>query len=280
MTGGYTYERPMDFRVVTTCNANGWQETGRRMAQTFAEFWPAAVTLEIYAENFDIDVEAPNIIQRRLPYWHADWKRRHADNADAHGRDPRRFGRVARRKDNGYSYRRDCVRFSHKVAALTDAVIDHPSAAPGWLIMCDADTLTHSRVTIDWLTSIIPDQQTYVAWLHRRAWYPECGFVLFRETHPQHGPFMDDLAHCYWSDAVFAYSETHDSYVLQQRVVEAVRAGRIPPAVSLSGPAGERSSHPFVHSRLAECLDHAKGKFKAQGRTPKGYVTRGEAHWK
>lgn len=263
-----------------TCHALGWQDYGRNMAKTFVEFWPGDVSLEIYAEGFDIDVAAPNVLQRRLPEWFDTWKARHAENPDANGRNKARFGRIAQRKATGYDYRRDCVRFAHKVAALTDAALEHMPADPDMLIMCDADVVTHEVVTVDWLKSMFSDPRPYLAWLYRSNWYPECGFVMYRETHRAHMRFMHILRDVYESDKVFKLQETHDSFVLQQIVRECIARGMFSTPFSLSGRIGERASHPFVHSRLAERLDHAKGKFKGEGRTPRGYVQRPEEHWK
>jgi hypothetical protein len=273
----------MAYRLVTTCHAEGWEQTGRRMATSFAEHWPADVTLEIYSEGFAVDVIAPNVIERELPGWHTDWKARHATNDDAHGRDVRRFGRIDRRKGKTQSYRRDCVRFSHKVAALTDAALNpaivNRAGPPGWLIMIDADTLTHGPVNLEWLRSLVPVPGQYMAWLDRIAWYPECGFVMFDERHPAHAEFMARFRAFYSSDAVFSLPETHDSFVLQHLVGLAVASGMFPQSFSLSGREGRRSSHPFVHSRLAEKLDHTKGKRKFKGRSPEG-AGRREAYWR
>lgn len=265
-----------------TCHAEGWKTYGRNMVSTFVRHWPTDVTLEVYAEGFDLDITAPNVIERRLPAWHTAWKDQHANNEDAHGRNTARFGKTARVKGKGYDYRRDCVRFSHKVAALTDAALDTGATpAPGsWLILADADLITHASVTIDWLHSLVADKSFYLAWLDRVNWYPECGFVIFREDHPSHRWFMEKFRAIYQTNEVFALPETHDSFVLQQLVAASLLGGRIPRPVGLSGRRGATSSHPFVYSRLAERLDHAKGKFKGGGRTPKGYVIRGEAYWK
>lgn len=279
----------MGIRLVTTCHADGWRQYGRRMVETFVEHWPAAVTLEVYAEGFDVDVEAPNVNARVLPGWHDDFKARHAGNPDAHGRDGTRFGPIDRAKNRDYSYRRDCVRFSHKVAALTDAalnpaIVNHAGEID-LLIMVDADTVTHAPVTIEWLRSVVNPSSGdfYMAWLFRANWYPECGFVVFNEAHPSHEWFMRLFRATYESGEVFAYPETHDSFVLQELVRRAVSSRRFPFPISLSGRKGERSTHPFVHSRLAERLDHAKGKFKAIGRTPAGLGEarhRPEPYWK
>lgn len=275
----------MAIRLVMTCHAQGWQDYGRNMVQTFVERWPAEVTLDVYAEGFSVDVSAPNVVERRLPGWHDDWKARHdrTVNPDAHGLDPRRFGKNDQRKAKRYSYRRDCVRFSHKVAALTDAALNpeiaNRAGAPGWLIMADADLVTHAPVTIEWIHSLVTDPSFYLAWLDRIGWYPECGFVIFREDHPAHVPFMEKFREIYQNDTVFNFPETHDSYVLQ-RLAEDWQRRKVLKVFGLSSKLGQRATHPFVHSRLAERLDHAKGKFKVEGRTPKGYIRRPEEHWR
>jgi hypothetical protein len=270
----------MGTRVVMTCHAEAWAKYGRQMVETFVRHWPNEITLYVYAEDFDVDVKAENVIQRELPGWHTDWKARHRENPDAHGRNRAKFGKIAARKGHGYDYRRDCVRFSHKVAALTDLALRSPIAEPGWLIMCDADVLTHDPVTIDWLQSLVTEPQFYIAWLNRAHWYPECGFVIFREDHHAHRDFMRAFEQTYSTDHVFQYAETHDSFVLQQLVGQFVHRKQFIAPFGLSSKIGQRSSHPFYYSRLAERLDHAKGKFKDQGRTPRNFGSRSEAHWK
>jgi hypothetical protein len=268
----------MAIRLVMTCHAEGWREYGRQMAATFAQYWPVDVELQVYAEGFVMDVEAPNVTGWALPDWHEAWKLRHDGNPDAHGRDKKRFGPHARRKAGGYDYRRDCVRFSHKVAALTDSVERHHG--DDLVIMVDADVVTHAPVTHDWLRSLVTHPDFYVAWLDRVRWYPECGFVIFNERWPGHRAFMNGFREIYETDRIFALNETHDSFVLQHLVKKAVLYDCMPLPFGLSGRQGKTSSHPFVYSRLAECLDHAKGKFKHAGRTPRGYVQRNEDHWR
>ena len=55
----------MRFAIVTTCHLAGWQQYGRRMVQTFDQFWPADVPLYLYAEDFEPDHRRPLV--RRLP---------------------------------------------------------------------------------------------------------------------------------------------------------------------------------------------------------------------
>lgn len=259
-----------------TANAAIWAAYGERAVVTWLKHWPADAHLVLYAEDFDVSDELaadPRLSVVAMPAWHVAWKARHIDNADAHGRDRRR----QIRPKNGYCYRRDCVKFSHKIAALADSVMRGPLA--GVVIMMDADVITHADVTNEWLQSIFPDPLRYCAWLDRSGWdYPECGFVMFRADDPEHLGFIGDLRATYETDAVFALPQTHDSFVLKTQMYRAISAGRCLLPYSLSG-AARTSSHPLPMSRLGECLDHLKGKLKQLGATPAAQARRTGKHW-
>ena len=56
--------RPKDrlrFVVLTTCHAAGWQQYGRRMVETFEQFWPGEIPLYLYAEDFEPDHLRPMV---------------------------------------------------------------------------------------------------------------------------------------------------------------------------------------------------------------------------
>ncbi len=260
--------------VITTCNAEGWQQTGRRMVETFARFWPADVHLLVYTEGFECPLMR-NVRGLEFPQWFVEWKKRHALNPDAHGLDYRR-----NRPGKPYDFRRDCVKFAHKIAAITTAAL---YAEYDLMVWMDADTLTHRHVDETWLRSLMFDGQAepYMAWLDRRRLYPECGFLLFNCRHRAHRPFMTALRDLYESDRVFDLSETHDSYVLQQLVRQWAANDQMPEPVSLSGAAAA-SHHPFPLSELGSRLDHAKGPRKKYGRTPRHELQgkRREEYWR
>lgn len=218
------------------------------MAKSFIQHWP--VPLTIYAEDFEPDVEGLTV--RAMPGWLDYFKRAHSQN-------PARCGMTR----NGYDFRFDCVKFSHKVAALTDFA---PLFDEGIVICIDADTVTHSDVTEDWLNGLFPGNG-YIAWLDRVNTFPECGFVMYRASHPYHRNFMESFRRTYESGEVFKLKETHDSFVLQHLVQYKMSVGKIEPPVSLSGDP--RSSHPFANGPISKCLDHLKGNRKSIGRTPK-----------
>ena len=223
-------------------NARGWEETGRRMVESVIANWPAeTLPIVIYAEDF-VPPNMEGIEVRQLPAWLSDFKAKW-------GKTPAYTGR----RHNGYDYRFDAVKFSHKVAALTDFGLSLTDEILVWL---DADTFTHAQVTNEWLAKLFPEP-AYIAWLDRANSHPECGFVMFRCSNPYHPNFMEAFRNLYTTGDLFKLRETHDSFALQHMVNAKVINRKIPPSVSLSGDT--RWHHPFVNGPLGERIDHLKG---------------------
>jgi hypothetical protein len=252
----------MRFAVVTTCNLSGWKQYGRRMVETFDQFWPAAIPLYLYAEDFQPDHSRP--IVRPLPAWFTEFKTRHADHPYAHG-----LG------SGKYNHLQDCVRFAHKAAAANDAALRLDANI---LIVADADIITHAPVDTNWLTSLFPPGP-YIAWLDRDFKFFEGGFYMLRCNHPLHRTIMTRWQELYESDAVFKLAQTHDAESLQEVILPAEREGLVT-THSLSGDA-RGHGHPLINGPLGERLDHLKGPRKSIGRSPVSDLLRprSEEYW-
>jgi hypothetical protein len=232
-------------------NRAGWEEHGKRMVESVIQYWPTeALPLIVYAEDFEIE-DFPSVEVRRLPSWLVAFKSRWGKTPAYNGH---RNGR--------YDYRFDAVKFSHKVAALTDAMLGIDDGIGIWI---DADTVTHAPVTVDWLESLFPEP-SYIAWLDRQNSHPECGFMMFRAAHPYHQGFMESLRNLYTSGDLFKLAETHDSFAIMRTVQTKVLHKKIPHPVSLSG-AGRMTSHPAINGPLGAKIDHMKGPRKTEGRS-------------
>jgi hypothetical protein len=220
------------------------------MVETFDQFWPADIPLYLYAEGFEPDHRRPLV--RPLPSWLTEFKARHAEHPFAHG------------MINGkYDFRFDCVRFAHKVAAVTDAASRLETQT---LIWADADIVAHAPIDANWLTRLFPPGP-YIAWLDRHEHYPEGGFYMLRCGHPAHRTIMTRWLQLYETDTVLTLAQTHDAESLQHVIQRAEQQDLIT-AHSLSGEAYRLHRHPLINGPLGERLDHLKGTSrKAIGRS-------------
>ncbi len=248
------------FEAITTCNATGWTEYGRRMAQAFVHYWPAQVPLHVYAEGFD----ALPYASRELPVWLDIFKAKH-------GKSKRACGKPA--GGGVYNYRFDAIRFAHKTAAVIDAA---ERSEADVLIWIDADTVTHSQVTLDFLRELAPGTVQVISWLDRQSKYPECGFYMLNLRHEMTQVLIREWKALYLSGTLFHFAEWHDSYVLEQLVLSMKL-----PRKSISG-AGYNHSHPFINGPLGDVMDHMKGdrKVKGHSRAKDLKIPRNEAYWK
>lgn len=247
----------MRIDVVTTCNAQMWEDFGARATKSFVKCWPSGVRLKFYNEDLPEDKFPIGCLVSPFPKWFLDWKAKYKNVPDANGRD--RSKNRTNRQD--YDFKRDCVRFAHKIGALVDVMESTPADLVIWM---DADIVTRYEVTEEWLLSLFPDR-SYIAWLDRAKTYPECGFFMLRTGHQAHSQFTHYLRYIYEHGDVFKLPQTHDSFVIEYLIRNGIRDGWIEPPVSLSGPVGYKSSDPFSYSALAAKMTHLKGKKKYEG---------------
>jgi hypothetical protein len=236
--------------VVTSFSDQGYKIYGERFLSSFQTYWPEEIKLAVYCESVPQGIEDNRIVFRKLtevsPRLLA-FKERHKNNKSAHGL-----------KGQSYSMHTDAVKFSHKVFACIHA---SQNTEADILIWVDADTLTHSPISTEWLRSLLPEDKD-VAWLNRDHKYPECGFLLFNTHKYVFKTIFRKMEEMYLSDNVFNLPETHDSYIwwyVMEKVLQ------LQP-VKLSGEYSN-CHHPFVNV-FGHVMDHLKGiKRKQIGRS-------------
>lgn len=247
----------MNITVITTFGPKQYDEYAKRMLETFVHYWPKSIRIIAYLD-FEAPASLPSAVEvRPFPAWFAPWRARHAGSADACGRDKTR-----NRAGRDYDFKRDCLRFSFKVGALTDAY------ETDLLIWMDADIITLESVDVPWLLSASAPFPSWMSWINRKRLYPECGFMVFDYADPNTQKFMKKLRDMYWSDEVFGLSETHDSYVIEY----IVNNGKWPRPKHLNTGAGLDMHHPFPFITIGERLDHLKGPRKSLGYSPERNV--------
>ena len=233
-------------KVVTTFNAKGYEEYGKRLIESF-RLWPKGLEFVVYQEGFDVGGKELLDIK-----WLVDFKERNKN---------KRF----------QDFRWDAVRFAHKTAAVIDAAKD-----ADFLVWVDGDVYTHKRITEVDLASWLPGPEEYLSWLWRDKMYPECGFYILRLDHSKHRQIMSEWQRLYESDDIYRLQEWHDSFVFAYLIKRF--------AVNWKSLSGDYAwhSHPFINGPLGEFMDHCKGPRKAQGRSNHWdlAVKRSEDHWR
>jgi len=251
------------YTVITTFHQAGLDKYGQRMISTFEQYWPADVDLVVYTEKCEPQITKPNVRTVELLEASEHCKNffaRHKDNPEANGKQgPHNQGRWSPKKH----FKWQGLRFSYKVFSIHHAVQNIDTE---WVIWLDADTLTHSTITMAFLDSVSPKNCLTTHLGRGEKYHSECGWVGYNKTHPMCQDFVQDFANMYINDTMFDYPEWHDSYLFDvQRKLYRDNKGayfhNLNPDPDLKGLAG----HPFVNSELGRYMDHMKGERKTLG---------------
>jgi hypothetical protein len=266
----------MKYTVITTFNSQGLKQYGQRMIDTFEKHWPAEVDLIACAEHCHPVITKQNVkvydlLQLSTPL--NTFIERHRNNPQAHGLagPPEVF-------DPKKSFRWDAVRFAYKIYSI--ALVSNYTSN-GWLIWLDADTFTHSNITIADLERLCP-ASAMISYLGRgERYHSECGWVAYNLDHPETRKFIMELKDMYNQDKIFDLPEWHDSYVwdvIRRKYQSKNQFYNLSPALQKPGRAG----HPFINSELGRFMDHLKGTRKTQGHSHlKDLISsRTENYWK
>lgn len=265
------------FSVVTTFNADGYDQYGRRMIETFLQTWPADVVLRVYAEDCCVTQTAPNLhvfdlsqASPELVAFKNKWHNVPKANGDVSG-DPIR----SLRKDAGKGFKWDAVRFSHKVYAIFHAAKNCNSNVLIWM---DADMVCHSPITTEKLNHLIPENSD-LCYLGRKGKFSECGLYSMNLQSSMIKTFLQEFQRMYDNaeHGIFHLDEWHDSFVF-----DAVRT-RMPflQQVDWSNGIITGEGHPLINSQWGAYLDHLKGDRKSIGRSKHKdlKVNRQEKYW-
>lgn len=270
----------MKYTVITTFHQAGMELYGQKFIDTFEQYWPAEVDLIIYAENCQPRVSRPNTKVINLLAVSPECQgfvHKHKNNPEANGgRGPHNESIWSDKK----KFKWEAVRFSYKVFSVKHALTNIDS---DWIIWVDADTQTHSKIPLDWLLTVCPDNYL-ISYLGRSdSYHSECGWVAYNRTNPMSKQFAVDLAGMYERDEIFNLKEWHDSFVwdvVRKRYRDELGAKffDLNPEPDTKGKAG----HPFINSELGLYMDHKKGDRKHQGHSKAKEVVLHQTHpyWK
>ncbi len=230
------------FSVCTTFS-NRQLSWAMNSVASFKEFWPEDVNLYVYLEGDHNDlVKAGNI------YWL---------NFDTECPEHINFLNIAHNHKENNFYKA-ATRFSYKAFTII-SFLENPHSK--YAIWMDADTVTDSSITQEWLKNLV-DSECYISILMRRWLYVESGFIIFDTQHPYHNEFVNTLKKLYLSGNIFKEDQWHDAYLITQIILRAEKEKKIK-IKDLSPP--HKTMHPFVEGILGEKMDHLKGYRKATG---------------
>ncbi len=224
----------MSVAAVTTFSREGYQVYGKRFINSFVEFWPESVGLNVFYEGEKPADANPKCI------WHP---------LDA---DPDRKAFMEQYQDiDPKDYRKCPVRFCHKVFAVTsDRVTDAQ-----YRMWIDADCETFHKVGPANIAAVCPDAGRLGSFLGRPYHrHTETGFwAVDREASGDE--FLDDLRRMYTSGELFNLRELHDCMAFDTVLRRFEKAGyRFRNLCK-----GARGLDVFEQSPLKEFIRHNKG---------------------
>lgn len=192
------------FSVVTTFNKTGYISYAKKMISSFDGFWDSNIFLNIYLE----DLETPKNDSKRINFF--------SFNNEVDGwykfRD-QFFFKELNKPDKGPNsfYKYSAIKFAHKVYAIKKQLEKNSS---DYLIWLDSDVITIKNIEINFLNSLINDQN-YLSYLGREHinFHSECGFLIFNTKHNSHNQFWINMSQMYEQGLLFNEKEWHDSYI-------------------------------------------------------------------
>lgn len=122
-------------------------------------------------------------------------------------------------KDDLTNYRKQAVRFCHKVFAIYkvyDAILKGRKEGipvPRYVIWVDADTEITRPVSMDEIKACLPKEGDAVSYLGRKDWpHSECGWLAF-DLENGGGEVIQAVYDMYVNDLIFQQPEWHDSWI-------------------------------------------------------------------
>lgn len=196
--------------IVTTFPNDSWDIYSKRMLQSFVQNFPAEIPILISLDN-NLLQDAVQKFTRSQDAIAVGWGKEHSE-----------FVNRNKGKDDSQDYRKQPVRFCHKVFSVArayDAICKQKAAeqaVPRYLIWMDADVISTRKVTLSDIQECLPKPGDVVATLQRRDWpHSECGWIAF-DLENGGGDIIEKWFNAYITDAVIGFEQQHDSWAFDQ----------------------------------------------------------------
>lgn len=245
----------MKYLAVTSFNQDGYETYGRRMIESYlqnglpdSELWVFSDEgLHHHFHEFE-NVKFFSLLET-CPDQRA-FEDRHLSPI-CHGR----FGAF-------YDYRFDCVKFSHKPAAISTA-LKMATDIPDVMFWFDGDTVFKQPLTDEFIADVFP-AWSQIGHFPRRENHTEAGILAFRTSNENVRAFIRISWEVYTSDQVYRLPAWTDCHVFDTLLAGAIKDGMVR-AVNLGDELSFGTQHPIVNSVWARYVDHLKGARKNDG---------------
>lgn len=207
--------------VVTSFSEDGWETYAERMIKSAAKYWEPSIKLVAYYHDFDINSkdipECDHIEFRNLN-----------DLEELHQfRNTYKDFNGTGKDSQGYNWRMDGIKFSHKVFAIADCAFNLKSDSdeagsdqnPGWLVWMDADTVTEKTLSKKALLESLPEKVNLVHLGRKHFTYSETSFIGFNLNSDTTLEFIGDFIGAYLTGEVFNYREWHDGFLFERLLI-------------------------------------------------------------
>lgn len=250
--------------VVTTFGNDHWNVYGKKFLEGIKQFWPKEIALLVMLDDDTLARE----VEQYLRPTDALIINEHEEH--------KKFREQHRDKEHPTDYRKQAIRFSHKVWALKMAS-DMWKQQPGkcrYLIWLDADVIINRAVTKEDIAKCLPEEGSFVSYLGRKDWdHSECGWLAF-DLEAKYGTtksvinriydyYIPDLLmrNALGSEPVFAEQQWHDSWIFDRVLKIASSEGPfgIPGFKATNLTEGKPGMDIWQHSPMADWSRHYKG---------------------
>lgn len=235
-----------DIAVITTFPSNSWQVYSESMVRSFTQNWPKEIPLLIALDDALL-VDDINKLLRPQDAMAVGWEQEHKD-----------FVELNKGKDDPTNYRKQAVKFCHKVFAIhraykaVKAGKEAGENVARYLVWLDADVITNRPVTMDEVRQCLPKEGDAVSYLGRKDWpHSECGWLAFDLENGNAEALLDKVIRLYISNEVFELPEWHDSWVWDFAMTDGS------PCTNLT--EGKPGMDIWPHSPMGKWSTHYKG---------------------
>lgn len=195
--------------VVTTFPNNCWDIYAKQALQSFAKYWPADVEILVQLDDNLLFDQVQSVLRRDGAGIAVGWNKDHAA-----------FVARNKDKDDSQNYRKQAVRFCHKVFTIKRAYDSFVAAKANnepvsrYLVWMDADVITTRQLTHEDLSKCLPKEGDAVSYLGRKDWdHSECGWLAF-DLEAGGDLLIQGVVSEYMGDyGVFRHEQWHDSWI-------------------------------------------------------------------